>query len=295
MDTLRLAPTSLTAFALMVTLSAPAFAQISGATVSPAAVVASAVAVPDVPPAYAWRGQEAAIEDYLRTAPVVRWKDIPVGITKPRRGYFAPGGPATSFAWKPLPTQLMHGKMESYKSEIAAYLLSRHLGLDVVPPVVERKIGGSKGAAVYWIEGVRPWNPETPPKGPGSRWSRQTSRMQMFDQLIANIDRNQGNLLHDEAGHVYLIDHSRAFGTNPTLGNVKPPSQFDRALWLRMSALTRAALDAVLAPWLTSMQIDALIARRDQMRKHIDRLVAERGEQITFLPVEADVVAAEAR
>ena len=138
-------------------------------------------------------------------------------------------------------------------------MLSRHLRLDMVPPVVEREIKGVKGAAVFWIEGVKPWDPATLPRGPGAKWSLQTSRMMMFDQLIANIDRNQGNLLHDEAGHVFLIDHSRAFTSKPDLSGLKSPQQFDPVLWQRMAALTRADLDAVVGRWLTRLQIEALL------------------------------------
>ncbi len=148
-------------------------------------------------------------------------------------------------AWKPLRDQVLHGKMESYRSEIAAYLLSRHLGLDMVPPVVEREIKGVKGAAVYWIDGVRPWDPAAPPRVSGANWSRQTSRMFMFDQLIANIDRNQGNLLYDDGGHIFLIDHSRAFTSKPNLDGLHAPGQFDRDLWTRMAELTREDLDRV--------------------------------------------------
>lgn len=233
---------------------------------------------------YAWLGREEAIETFLKTAPIERWKDIPVGITKPRRAFFAPGGAAGSMAWKPLPTGMLHGKQESYRSEIAAYLLSRHLGLDLVPPVVEREIDGVRGAAVYWIDGVKPWDPSDLPKSAGAKWSRQTSRMFMFDQLIANGDRNQGNLLYDAEGHLYLIDHSRAFLEQRHLTGFKPPQQFDRALWERMAALTRADLDAVLRPWLTGPQIAALLDRRDAMARHIDRQVRARGEQVIFLP-----------
>ena len=35
--------------------------------------------------------------------------------------------------------------------------------------------------------------------------------MKMLDLLIANVDRNQGNLLYDPDWHLLLIDHSRAF------------------------------------------------------------------------------------
>ncbi len=234
--------------------------------------------------AYPWRGRETEIETFLRTGSITHFTDIPVGITRPRRAFFAPGGPAASMAWKPLQDQVLHGKQESYRSEIAAYLLSRQLGLDMVPPVVEREIDGVKGAAVYWIEGVRSWDPAAPPKSPGVNWARQTSRMFMFDQLIANIDRNQGNLLYDTTAHVFLIDHSRAFTPKRDLSGLAAPQQFDRALWERMAALTRADLDARLGPWLTSPQIEALLLRRDEMRRQIERRVRERGEAVTFLP-----------
>lgn len=260
------------------TMFAQAPAPASSVLVS-APVAASAPATP-----YPWRGREAEIEAFLREAPITHFKDIPVGITKPRRAYFAPGGAASSMAWKPLSPGLLHGKMESYKSEIAAYLLSRHLGLDLVPPVVERDIKGRKGAAIYWIDGVRPWNPSEPPVAVGPKWSRQTSQMMMFDLLIANIDRNQGNLLLDDAGNLHLIDHSRAFTTQPGLGTLKAPRQFDRALWAQMDALTHESLQSILRPWLDRMQIDALLKRRDAMRRLIERQVQERGDTVVFLP-----------
>jgi hypothetical protein len=62
------------------------------------------------------------------------------------------------------------------------------------------------------------------------------------------------------------------------------PQQFDRALWARMDALTRADLDALLGPWLTRPQIAAVLSRRDEMRRLIDRRVRERGDTVTFLP-----------
>jgi hypothetical protein len=275
---------------LLVLTAVPAYAQPVVAADAPVAVAeraASAVAVAPADP-YTWRGREREIEEFLRTAPITHFKDIPVGITKPQRGYFAPGGLATSMAWKSLGNQMMHGKMESYRSEIAAYLLSRHLGLDMVPPVVEREVKGVKGAAVFWIEGVRSWDPSSPPKVSGVNWSRQTSKMFMFDQLIANIDRNQGNLLYNDGGNVFLIDHSRAFTSKPDLSGLSAPQQYDRDLWLRMAALTRQDVDAALGAWLTPLQIECLLDRRDRMAKQITRLIRERGERVVFLPRPAD-------
>lgn len=280
--------------ALILALMAP----LAGDVVRPVAVLAQAPATraaaspPTATPtdddalacSYDWRGREEAIEAVLREAPVERFEKIPVGVTKPRRGYFAEGTPVRSIAWKVIPRDRPRGFAESHRAEVAAYRLSRLLGLDMVPPVVERRIDGQTGAAVMWIDDVRRWDVHDPPKRPGRHWSHQVSRMKLFDQLIANIDRNQGNLLHDEDGHLFLIDHSRAFTTRPTVAGIESPSQFDRALWERMDALTRAELDAALGDVLTSLEVKAILKRRDAMRKIVDARVRERGEAIAFLP-----------
>ena len=51
--------------------------------------------------------------------------------------------------------------------------------------------------------------------------------MKLFDQLIANIDRNQGNLLYDADWHLFLIDHSRAFTTRTSLDGIAVPATVD--------------------------------------------------------------------
>ncbi len=40
---------------------------------------------------------------------------------------------------------------DSYKYNIAAYRLGRLLGLDMIPPSVERKVGGTYTAVIWWI------------------------------------------------------------------------------------------------------------------------------------------------
>src|SRR5437899_6831302 len=98
-----------------------------------------------------WIGQAARIEEELKTAEVVRLEDIGTGVTRPRRAYLKPGGIVDSLTWKVLPPAYRHGYWESYKSEIAAYELDKLLGLNMVPPAVEREIDGSVGAAIMWV------------------------------------------------------------------------------------------------------------------------------------------------
>ena len=76
-------------------------------------------------------------------------------MTKPERGFFAPGGLAASAAVKHLPMGQRAGFWEAYKSEIAAYELDRLLGLDMVPPTVERRVGGDLASVQLWVEGCR--------------------------------------------------------------------------------------------------------------------------------------------
>jgi hypothetical protein len=172
--------------------------------------------------------------------------------------------------------------MESYKAEIAAYKLDRMLELHMVPPITERRMEGKNGAAVFWIENTRPWNVKAPPQGPEPMWSMQLTRMKMFDLLVANIDRNQGNLLYDADWHIFLIDHSRAFIDKKDLKGIAPLGRVERKLWEKMAALTMEDLDRGLEKWVGDKEKRALLLRRDLMAKNIDALIKKHGEKFVF-------------
>jgi hypothetical protein len=230
-----------------------------------------------------WHGRTAEIEQCLTDAKVARLEEVPIGVTKPSRAMLEPGGCTRAFAWKPLRPGYYSGFWESYKSEVAAYELDKVLELNMIPVVVERKVNGISGAAVLWLYGVRSWEQVLPlPKPP--QWSLAIVRMKMFDSLIGNADRNKGNMLIDEAWNLYLIDHSRGFVTDKRL---PPPAVFqnvDRALWQRMQALDEAVLTERLGKWIERRQIQAILQRRDAMKKHIDDLVAKQGAKVFFAP-----------
>jgi hypothetical protein len=226
-----------------------------------------------------WDGRGAEIEAFLRTTKIEKVAELPIGVTRPQRAYLPPGGLAKSFAWKPLRPGMREGYFESYKSEIAAYELDKLLGLNMVPPAVEREVQGDTGAAILWLEGVRSWETVLPlPKPP--TWGFQLARMKMFDDLISNSDRNKGNLLVDDDWHLFLIDHSRAFVPDPKLP--QELQNIDRRLWERMLALDEPTLRKSLGTWLDGRQIQAMLRRRDAMKKKIDALVAKRGDSVFF-------------
>jgi len=76
---------TLTAVAVLATLALGA--QVSAQAVAPA---------PASVGAKTWVGHCAEIEEYLRTAPIERVEEVPLGVTKPKRAFFAPGGPVGS-------------------------------------------------------------------------------------------------------------------------------------------------------------------------------------------------------
>lgn len=235
-----------------------------------------------------WVGHAPEFEECLRTAEIVEIQDVDVGVTNPKRAHLAPGGLCTGLAWKPIRPGRYRGFWESYKAEIAAYEIDKLLGLDMVPPTVERRVKGDLGAAVLWAEPARTFGelggaPSAPPKHFAS-WNRQLIQAKMFDNLIGNPDPNLGNWMVDPAWNLILIDHTRALTSNKNLTHdMSKMSRIDGELWDRMNALTEESLTAAIGEWLGKGEIRAILERRKRMQREIDKLVEQRGEAAVFI------------
>lgn len=158
---------------------------------------------------------------------------------------------------------------DSYKFNLAAYKLSLLLGLDMIPPHVERKFQGSKGSFSWWVEDVildeqqRLKQKIQPPDV--NDYNAQYSIVQVFDQLIYNVDRNQGNLLITKGWKLWMIDHGRAFRLYETLQDPKKLKMCERGLLARMKALDQETLKRELGEYLGDMEIKGLLKRRDRI------------------------------
>jgi hypothetical protein len=266
-------------------LSVVALCLFSAGVVSTPFLHAQQAAIETPASAKTWLDRRQAMEDYLKTADVIKMEEIGVGVTRPRRAYLAPGGLVDRMAWKTITSGLHEGFWESYKSEIAAYELDKLLGLDMIPPTVERRVKGDVGAAIMWVSPTKSFKdlggPPSPPSLKAAAWNRQLVRAKMFDNLIGNIDPNLGNWLVDPSWNLILIDHTRSFTAKKDM--VHQMTRIDQELWDKMKTLTVESLTPVLQKWIGNREIRAILDRRDRMQTVIEKLIATNTEAAVFV------------
>jgi hypothetical protein len=234
---------------------------------------------------------------YLRSAEVVDREPIGRGVTGGERLVMERGGVRARAAFKSV-DETRRGPFEglptSYRRirdaavfECAAYELSEALGLRRVPPTVCRRIGDARGMVQIWLEDVMPQDAFLEQAEPHevARWSLQKHRQHVFDALIANIDRNQGNSLVDREGTLWFIDHTRAFVTSRELPEPEKVTRCSRELWLALRSLDQASLTPRLEPYLRKGEIRALFRRRTELVKHIEELIATHGEEAVLFEI----------
>ena len=243
------------------------------------------------------RGAEA--EAFLKAAEVVKTNALRLGVTHSEQLTLSDGARTYKAAWKTI-DERQHGTksleggglamefVDSWKYEVAAYELDKLLGLDLVPPTVERHIGGKDGALQLWVEGVitewdrvkkklRPPDPE--------RWNRQIHAVRLLHALTYNKDfRNLRNELVDPEFRVYAIDFSRAFRVQDFVPTEKDLLRFPRDPLERMKTLDRPILEAALGRWLTGPEVEGLLRRRDRLLALVEKRVREKGEAAVLFP-----------
>jgi hypothetical protein len=233
-----------------------------------------------------------AMEVFLQRAQIVSRRNAGSGVTDSVRATLSDGSLThdaqiqTVDVSKPL---FQAGKSsevnfrDSYRYNIAGYRLARLLGMDNVPMSVQRVVEGKTAAMTWWIDDVLMTEGDRRKKGtsgpdPG-RTTRQLVTMAVFDELIQNRDRNEGNILWTSDWKMWLIDHTRAFRTGTDLLKAAQLTRCDRALLLHLRGLTPQTLEAALpAGILTKLERDALLRRRDKIVKLFDERIASLGD-----------------
>lgn len=238
------------------------------------------------------------IETFLQKGRVVSMRPAGKGVTGSRRATISDGALThdahVQVIDQAMPVFQARGVTElnftdSYRYNIAAYRVARLLGLDNVPISVERHMDGKTAAVTWWIENVQVDEKERVKRrlqAPDrDAYTKQLQIMRIFDELIQNRDRNQGNIIWADDWKLWLIDHTRAFRTGTTLTKPDQLMRIERSLLTRIRELTSETLLAATDGLLTNAERAALLARKDRIVAHYDARVARAGEDVVLFTV----------
>lgn len=101
--------------------------------------------------------------------------------------------------------------------EAAAYLTSKTLGWDLVPPTILRHDGpAGRGSLQYFIDA----DPERHYFNFSQEEKQRLRPVAVFDLLINNADRKGGHILLDHDDRLWLIDHGVSFHQEDKLRTV---------------------------------------------------------------------------
>ena len=248
-------------------------------------VVPSAVHAQLVAPGTAASLTPAEQERFLLTADLTAMRRVNVGVSGTRRATLSDGRITHDASIQAVDltrqrhetsTRVEFNVRDFWAYNVAAYRLGVLLGLDMIPPSVVRRHDFGKAAFTWWIDDVvmderaRATRNVEPPD-----WRYHTDQvhvMRVFDALIANTDRNQGNVLFDAQWKLWMIDHTRAFRLTTGVRTPQMIRRCERALFERMRGLTREMLAERMDGLLTAAEQAALLKRRDRLVAHITRL-----------------------
>ena len=235
------------------------------------------------------------LEEALRTAEIVKAKDLGTGVTKPLKFTLHNGQFEFHACYKnvderrPGLTRMKNGLevdfKDSWRFEVAAYELDKLLGLGMVPATVERNFQGIDGSVQFWIENamtekVRKEKHLEPPDI--DRWNQQIAKVRVFDNLIYNIDRNLGNMLITDDWKIYMIDHSRSFKSLDILKSPKDLKLFSRSMMEAIQKLDESLLTVHCGKYLSAFEIKTLLARRSLILEVYGKQKTAKGPSIEF-------------
>lgn len=239
-------------------------------------------------------GQRDFWEEYLSTARILSSRQLSEkrGITQPYVLLLEKDGIIQKAIWKPI-EGLYKGFSENWRWEIAAYRLDKYLGLNMIPPTVERKHLKKQGSLQLWVKattGLKERNGQyyASSQEETSLWNRSMFLQRAFDNLIANEDRHLGNYLVTKDGRILLIDHSRSFRTSKEFTSDLSFSEnyWDGNLMMRqlpisfiekIKNLDIELLKNITGRYLTDEEINAVLLRRALVLEDVNRIIGEFG------------------
>jgi hypothetical protein len=233
------------------------------------------------------------IKDFLLNAQIITGTQSAKGVTHPWRLTLSNGTITHDASFQTIDehkqqARLSTGQIEtnfvdSYKYNIAAYILAELVGFDDMMPVhVEREWNGRRGSLSWWVpvmmdDQERYLRQVQPPNA--EQWDRQISKIRVFNLLVYETDPNLTNILIANDWKVWRIDFTRAFRLQRDLQFPKDLQRCDRRMLEKMKSLDANQLAERTKTYLTESEVQAVMSRRDKIVAHFEQLIADKGEQ----------------
>lgn len=230
---------------------------------------------------------DATLEEFMRTAPIVKVEKLDTGITNPKRVTQSRDDVSNDAVFKYEDTHpdlqnkdkyisRRYNDSDRYVYDVAAYKVDRLLDWQLVPTAVIAEVEGDEGALSDWVENAINERDRLEKEIPFSGYCKQYEQYRMrfvFDVLIYNEDRNLTNILWTKNDFMMkFIDHSLAFRSTEKRPKqyAKVPLQVSDLLRGRLQSLNQDELTQELSPYLHPRQIEAILARRDLILKEAE-------------------------
>jgi hypothetical protein len=230
------------------------------------------------------------IEEFLHQAKIGTQREVPKGITLPKRATLEYNNLLHDASIQTVDEsktsyQTQRGTelnfRDSWKYNVAGYEVAKILELNMLPPYVERKVGGKTGSLSWWVNDammeVDRFKKKMEPPDTDS-WNKQMYAVRVFHELIYDTDPNLTNILISKDWQIWIIDCSRAFRVNKTIREPKNLVQCDRKLLAKLRTLDKGVSREKLSHWLTNAEIDGLVSRAATIVQFFDKEVTAKGE-----------------
>ena len=235
--------------------------------------------------------------EFLAEAEVLRHWPIDTGITEPRKLLLERDGVRAHAVFHDVDVRRRRERLrgdrvvyffrDHYANNVAAFELSRLLGMTNVPPAVVRRVGRREGSVQLWIEGtITEAERRQQDVAPAGEWRLVVRDMQVFDNLTNNPDRNLGNVLYDARWNLWYIDHTRAFNRSSELPSPERVKRCSGRLWKALRELDEGEVRRALQPYLEDQEIAAILRRRELLLTLIRERIAQQGEAAVLFSYE---------
>jgi hypothetical protein len=171
---------------------------------------------------------------------------------------------------------------DSYHYELAAYGLSKLVGLRIIPPIVERTIEDVPGSLQLFLEncvkfrdlkrrGIAPPDP--------AAFRDALAEIGIFENLAFNECGNlEDTLVHKDNWKICRVDFSEAFSPEPALIPGCEVTRCSRVLFETLRHLDLKKLQATLGAFLDEAELRALAKRTGRILDALEGLIKDKGE-----------------